>query len=62
MNELPEFEADNNKKYKVKVILDNAVYAKEVNRYLSGLYYLVVLKDYLEEENTWELALAVMHL
>ena len=46
MNELfpepePEFDIGNNKEYKIEAIIDSAVYAKEVKRYLPGLYYLV---------------------
>ena len=46
MNELfpepePEFDAGENKEYKVEAIIDSAVYAKEAKRCLSGLYYLV---------------------
>ena len=36
-----EFEPGNNKEYKVEAIQDSAVYAKEVEGYLPGLYYLV---------------------
>ena len=37
-----EFEASNNKKYKVKVdIYNNVVYDKEVGKHLLELYYLV---------------------
>ena len=46
MNELfpepePEFDAGDNKKYKVEAIEDSAVYAKKAERHLPGLYYLV---------------------
>lgn len=42
MNEFVlEFEASNDKKYEVEAIQDSAVYAKEADRYLLGLYYLV---------------------
>ena len=37
-----EFEPDNNKEYKLEAIQDGAVYAKEANRYLPELLYLVV--------------------
>lgn len=47
-----KFEMGNNKKYNVKAICNNAVYAKKVDRHLPGLYYLVIWKSYLEEENT----------
>ena len=36
-----EFEPGDNKEYEVETIRDNAVYAKEVDGYLPGLYYLV---------------------
>lgn len=52
MNELLEFEINNNKKYKVEAIQDSKVYTKKQDRYLPELYNLVVWKDYLEEENT----------
>ena len=64
MNDLsaPEFEPGNNTEYKVEAIRDNAVYAKEVDGHLPGLYYLVAWKGYPKEENTWEPFSAVMHL
>ena len=50
---VPEFESgDDDKKYELEAIRDSAVYAKEANRHLPGLYYLVVWKGYLKEENT----------
>ena len=54
MNEfakVPEFELGNDKKYKVEAIQDSAVYAKEADGHLPGLYYLVTWKGYLEEKN-----------
>ena len=67
MNELfpkpePEFDASDNKEYKVEAIIDSAIYAKEAKRYLPSLYYLVSWKSYLEEKSTWEPSSAVMHL
>ena len=59
---VPEFEPGNNKEYKVETIWDSAVYAKEADRYLPGLYYLIVWKGYPEEENTWKPFSAVIHL
>ena len=47
-----ELDVDNDKEYKIEVIQDSAVYVKEVDRYLLGLYYLVSWKRYPEEENT----------
>ena len=39
--------------YKVEIIQDNAVYARESKSgHLPSLYYLVSWKRYLEEENT----------
>ena len=59
---VPKFEPGNDKEYKVKAIQDSAVYAKEADGHLLGLYYLVAWKGYSEEENTWEPSSAVMHL
>ena len=40
---MPEFEPDDdNKKSKVEAIQDSAVYTKEANEHLPGLYYLVI--------------------
>ena len=36
-----EFNEGNIKEYKVEVIRDNIVYAKEADGHLPGLYYLV---------------------
>ena len=47
-----KFVAGNIKKYKVEVIWDSAIYASKVEGYLPNLYYLVMWKKYLEEENT----------
>ena len=54
-----EFEAGNNKEYEVNGIWNDAVYAKESIGQLPGLYYLVLWKGYLNEENIWESALAI---
>ena len=43
---------NNNREYKVEAIWDSAVYARELEVYLLGLYYLVSWKRYSEEENT----------
>lgn len=49
-----------NEKYKIKVICDNVVYARESKSgHLPKLYYLVSYKKYLEEENTWKSTLAI---
>ncbi len=47
-----EFEAGDNKEYKVKVIIDNVVYSQQANNQMPSLYYLILWKSYLEEENT----------
>ena len=44
MNEfgkMSEFGKDDDKDYKIKAIQDSAVYAKEINWQLPGLYYFV---------------------
>ena len=58
----PEFDAGNNKEYEIEAIIDSAVYAKEAERHLPGLYYLVSWKNYPEEKSTWEPSSTVMHL
>ena len=57
-----EFEAGNNKEYKVNGIWDSAVYARELAGQLPGLYYLVSWKSYPEKQNIWEPASAIQHL
>ncbi len=49
-----EFEAEGNKKYKVKAIIDSMVYGQQSNdsNQMPSFYYLVLWKDYPEEENT----------
>ncbi len=48
-----EFEARNNKEYKVEVIIDSAIYGKEAaNNQILDLYYLVLWKCYPEEKST----------
>ena len=48
-----EFEANDNKKYKVKDIRDSAVYAKLSEAgYLPELYYLLSWKSYSEQKDT----------
>ena len=47
-----EFEAGNNKEYEVKSILDSVVYARKSIEQLPELYYLILWKGYLKEENT----------
>ena len=58
----PEFDAGDNKEYKVEAIIDSAVYVKKAERHLPGLYYLVSWKSYLEEKSTWKPFSAIMHL
>ena len=52
--ELPELDAGNkgSKEYEVEAIRDSAVYAKESEGHLPGLYYLVAWKGYFKEKNT----------
>ncbi len=63
---LPEiekkFKTRNNKKYKFKSIINNAVYDKEQENKLPGLYCLVLSKGYPKKESTWEPSIAIMHL
>ena len=51
-----EFDTGDNEsgEYKVEVIRDSAVYARESESgHLPDLHYLVSWKGYPEEENTW---------
>ena len=59
-----EFEVGDNKEYEVKAIIDSAVYDQYANNsnQIPGLYYLVLWKSYLKEENTWEHSSAVIYL
>ena len=54
---------DNEEEYKVEAMWDSAVYARESKSdQLPGLYYVVSLKRYPEEENICEQASTVQHL
>lgn len=49
----PKLDESNSKKNKIEEICNSEVYAKESNSgHLLDLYYLVIWKDYSEEENT----------
>ena len=54
MDDETELDVGNNSgEYKVEIIWDSAVYAKDSeSSHLSGLYYLVSWKKYPEEVNT----------
>ena len=39
---VPEFEVADNKKYELKAIRNNIIYAKKADKHLLRLYYLVV--------------------
>ena len=57
MNELflepkPEFDASNNKKYKVEAIKNSIFYIKKTEKYLLGLSYLIFQKNYLKNKST----------
>lgn len=47
-----KFKNDNTKKYKFEAICNSMVYSNKSEIYLLGFYYIVLLKNYLEEENT----------
>ena len=54
---------DDGRKYKVEVIWDSVVYAKESESgHLPGFYYLIFWRRYTEEENTWEPASTIQYL
>ena len=37
-----EFEAKNNKKYKIEAIINDIIYGHKAKNYLLGIYYLVL--------------------
>ncbi len=47
-----EGDGDDSEEYEIEAIRDSAVYARESEGHLPGLYYLVSWKGYPEEENT----------
>ena len=53
---------DKSGEYKVDAICNSAVYVRKPADYLPKFYYLVSCKDYLKEENIWELYSAVQYL
>ena len=48
----PEFDINNNKEYKIKVIRNSIIYIKKAEKHLISLYYLVFWKNYPKKENT----------
>ena len=56
-----EFDVGNNGsgEYKVEVIWNSAIYARELEGHLSELYHLISWKGYPKEKNTLKPALAV---
>ena len=47
-----EFEAGNDKEYKIKAIINNIVYGQQINNnQMPGFYYLVLWKGYPREKN-----------
>ena len=59
-----ELDKDDSKEYELEVICDCEVYTKELDsdHYLPGLYYLILWKSYLKEENIWEPASTIQYL
>ncbi len=57
-----ELDKGNSKKYDVKTICYSAVYTRQLEGHLPGLYYLVSWKSYPEEENIWKPTSAVLYL
>ena len=49
---LLKFKARDNKQYEVKAIINSTIYGQQANNQMPDLYYLVLWKSYLEEENT----------
>lgn len=48
-----KYNANNNKKYKVEVIRNKAIYAKEIEKYILGLDYLVSQKKLCKKKKTF---------
>ncbi len=46
-----EFEARDNKKYEVEVIIGSAMYDKKANNQMLSLYYHVLWKGYLDDKS-----------
>lgn len=64
-NNVKKLDASNNKgkKYKIEAIWDSVVYKKELDwGHLAKLYYLIYLKKYFREKNTWNPYLIVQYL
>lgn len=47
-----EFNIKKDKEDKIEAILDNIIYTNKAKDQLSGLYYFVSWKNYLEDEST----------
>ena len=47
-----EFNAGNNKEYKMEAIWNSTVYTKESKGHVLEFYYLIAWKGYSKEENT----------
>ena len=48
----PEYDINNNKKYKIEAIRNIIFYVKKTEKYLSSLYYLVFWKNYSKKESS----------
>lgn len=59
---MPEFETNNDKKYKLETIWDSAVYAKKIDKELPELHYLVIWRSHLKEKNTYKSSSAIIQL
>lgn len=58
----PKLNTRKNKEYKIETMKDSVVYTSERKCELSRLYYLLSLKSYSKDDNTWKLALIVIYL
>lgn len=57
-----KFEAKNNKKYKVKSIVNSMMYGKKVESQLLSFYYLVLQKSYLNKKSNQKSSIVVIDL